>query len=95
MPLATLFDYALPEGVDIQAGDRVTLPFGARQRIGVVLEIAPASELPEARLKRISAVRDDAPRLPADWLELMRFLSAYYHRPLGETVISSLPPRLR
>src|SRR5205823_3467556 len=41
------------------------------------------------------AVRDDAPRLPADWLELMRFLSGYYQRPLGETVIASLPPRLR
>ena len=47
------------------------------------------------RLKSISAVRDDAPRLPADWLELMRFLSAYYQRPLGETVIGALPPRLR
>src|SRR5688572_15469801 len=55
VPLATLFDYALPDGVEIQAGDRVTLPFGAKQRIGVVLEIAPASELPVARLKRISA----------------------------------------
>ena len=28
-------------------------------------------------------------RLPADWLELMRFLSGYYQRPLGETLISS------
>jgi len=40
-------------------------------------------------------VRDDAPRLTADWLELMRFLSAYYQRPLGETVIGALPPRMR
>ncbi len=38
---------------------------------------------------------DDAPRLPADWLEQMRFLAAYYQRPLGETVASALPPRLR
>jgi primosomal protein N' (replication factor Y) len=37
----------------------------------------------------------DAPRLPADWLEQMHFLSAYYQRPLGETVIGALPPRLR
>jgi primosomal protein N' (replication factor Y) len=40
-------------------------------------------------------VLDDAPVLPADWIALMRFLSGYYQRPLGETVITSLPPRLR
>jgi primosomal protein N' (replication factor Y) len=46
-------------------------------------------------MKAIAAIRDDAPRLPLEWLELMRFLSGYYQRPLGETMISSLPPRLR
>ena len=46
-------------------------------------------------MKTIAAVRDDAPRLPPDWLELMRFLAGYYQRPLGETIIGALPPRLR
>src|SRR5438094_5045 len=54
-----------------------------------------ASELAFDRLKEIVDVRSDAPRLPAEWLELMRFLAAYYQRPLGETVIAALPPRLR
>ena len=95
VPLATLFDYAVPAGLEVHAGDRVALPFGSRQRVGVVLEVAAHSEVPLSRLKPLSALRDDAPRLPAEWLELMSFLSSYYHRPLGETVISSLPPRLR
>jgi primosomal protein N' (replication factor Y) len=90
-----LFDYALPEGKEVEPGDRVMLPFGSRQRIGVVVELSGESEVPAARLKTISAVRDDAPRLPPGWLELMRFLASYYHRPFGETVIGSLPPRLR
>jgi primosomal protein N' (replication factor Y) len=95
VPLATLFDYANPEGVNAQTGDRVIVPFGARQKIGVVIESGVASALPESRLKPLIAVRDDAPRLSAQWIELMRFLSGYYQRPLGETVIASLPPRLR
>jgi primosomal protein N' (replication factor Y) (superfamily II helicase) len=95
VPLAKLFDYAVPAGFEVRAGDRVALPFGSRQRVGVVLEVAAHSEVPASRLKALSAVRDDAPRLPAEWLQLMRFLSSYYHRPLGETVMSSLPPRLR
>ena len=95
VPLAKFFDYAAPEGSALAPGDRVAVPFGARQEIGVVVEANVASALPAERIKRIAALRDDAPRLPADWLELMRFLSGYYQRPLGETIIASLPPRLR
>jgi len=95
VPLARLFDYAAPMELAVQIGDRVSVPFGARQRIGVVVDTQAASEVPPEKLKSISEVRNDAPRLPADWLELMRFLSVYYQRPLGETVIGALPPRLR
>src|SRR3981189_45414 len=95
VPLAKLFDYSIPAGMEARVGDRVVVPFGARQRRGVVIEAGVTSELPAARVKPIVALRDDAPRLPADWLELMRFLSAYYQRPLCETVISGLPPRVR
>ena len=95
MPLAKLFDYALPNDVEVQSGDRVVVPFGARQQLGVVVEHDITSALPASRMKAIAAVRDDAPRLPAEWLELMRFLATYYQRPLGETIISALPPRLR
>jgi primosomal protein N' (replication factor Y) len=95
VPLAKLFDYTLPNGMTACVGDRVVVQFGARQRIGVVMEIGRLSELPAERLKPLLAIRDDAPRLPADWLELMRFLSTYYQRPLGESVIGALPPRLR
>ena len=95
VPLARLFDYAIPEGMQVAPGDRVIVPFGARQRLGVVIEADAASELPASRLKSLFAIRDDAPRLPLEWLELMRFLASYYQRPLGETVIAALPPRLR
>ena len=95
VPLARLFDYAQAGGAPAQIGDRVVVPFGARQQLGVVIEAQADSDVPVSRMKAITAIRDDAPRLPKDWLELMRFLSGYYQRPLGETLISSLPPRLR
>jgi primosomal protein N' (replication factor Y) len=95
VPLQKLFEYALPEGIDARVGDRVAVRFGAQQKIGVVIEERAVPELAAERIKPISAVRDDAPRLPQDWIALMRFLSGYYQRPLGETVIGALPPRLR
>src|SRR5262245_61561776 len=73
VPLAKLFDYAQASGSPARAGDRVVVPFGARQRVGVVIDADAASDVPAERLKAIAAVRDDAPPLSADWLELMRF----------------------
>jgi primosomal protein N' (replication factor Y) len=95
VPLERLFDYLPAPEIPVAVGDRVVVQFGARQRIGVVIETDARSELPHGRLKPVLAVRDDAPRLAADWIELMRFLSTYYQRPLGESVIAALPPRLR
>src|SRR5688500_6667359 len=89
VPLAKLFDYALPEGAHAEVGDRVVVPFGARQSLGVVVEAQAQSEVSPARMKTIATVRGDAPRLTREWLELMRFLSSYYQRPLGETIIAA------
>jgi primosomal protein N' (replication factor Y) len=95
VPLAKLFDYSPPHGVAVARGDRVAVRFGARTQIGVVVEADAHTQIARERLKPIGSLRDDAPRLPDDWLELMRFLSSYYQRPLGETIIAALPPRLR
>ena len=95
VPLATLFDYSRPEALEVAAGDRVVVPFGTRSRVGVVLDVGEGSAIAPEKLKPVARVLADTPRLPPQWLELMRFLAAYYQRPLGETVIGALPPRLR
>jgi primosomal protein N' (replication factor Y) len=40
-------------------------------------------------------VLDDVPPLSAELLKLLRFCSDYYHHPVGMTVMSALPTRLR
>ena len=95
VPVAKLFDYGAPAQLTVRVGDRVVVPFGARRRVGVVVETGASSDISEERLKQIVAVRDDAPSLTPEWIELMRFLAGYYQRPLGETMIAALPPRLR
>jgi len=95
VPVAKLFDYLIDEAAVAACGDRVVVPFGARQRVGVVVEIADASTVAVTRLKPVTRVLEDAPRLSAEWQELMRFLASYYQRPFGETVAGALPARLR
>lgn len=95
VPLNKFFDYSLPEAITARIGDRVVVRFGAQQKIGIVIEERTQAAVAVERIKPIIALRDDAPRLPPDWIALMRFLSGYYQRPLGETMVAALPPRLR
>jgi len=95
VPVAKLFDYLIDDAISVASGDRVVVPFGARERVGVVVEVSSGSSVAASRLKPAVRVLEDAPRLSASWLEQMRFLSSYYQRPLGETVAGALPVRLR
>ena len=73
----------------------MVVPFGRKQVVGVVMECAADSELAAERIKPVGRVLDEIPPLPADLLTLLRFCSDYYHHPLGATVLSALPARLR
>ena len=95
VPVAKLFEYLIDDAAPVEPGDRVVVPFGARLRVGVVAEIVAASSVAESKLKLAERVLEGAPRLPAAWLEQMRFLASYYQRPFGETVAGALPARLR
>ncbi|MBI5436779.1 MAG: primosomal protein N' [Nitrosomonadales bacterium] len=95
VPLATLFDYVLADGIAAVPGQRVLVSFGRKQVVGVVMECVAGSDLAVERIKPVVQVLDEIPPLPAELLTLLRFCSDYYHHPLGATVLSALPVRLR
>jgi primosomal protein N' (replication factor Y) len=74
---------------------RVRVPFGSSTRIGVVIGEADRSDLAESRLRRVSAVLDGEPVLPAECVALVTWAAGYYHHPIGEVVSSMLPAPLR
>jgi primosomal protein N' (replication factor Y) (superfamily II helicase) len=96
VPLRRLFDYRAPEGSAVPtAGCRVRVPFGRQSLIGVVIEAATQSVLPEERLKPIREILDTVPILTADVRDLVRWASDYYHHPIGEVIACALPKALR
>jgi primosomal protein N' (replication factor Y) len=95
IPLSTLFDYFLAENMTAVEGQRVVVPFGRKQVVGVVMECVPSSDLAAERIKAVVQVLHDVPPMPAELLKLLRFCSDYYHHPVGMTVMSALPARLR
>ncbi len=97
-PLYGHFDYLPPIDCEINSllpGVRVRVPFGKRHVIGVLLEIAAATDIPASRLKRAHQLLDQAPLIPADMLALARWAADYYHHPIGEVIQALLPVSLR
>ena len=95
VPLPTLFDYTVDEGVAVAPGQRVIVPFGRRQLVGVVMECVATTDVPPERIKPVTQVLHDSAPLSAGLLDLLRFCSDYYRYPIGQTVLSALPTRLR
>ena len=95
IPLSTLFDYTVDEGMGIGVGQRVVVPFGKRQMVGVVMECVAASTMDAQRIKPVTRVLEDSAPLSAELLGLLNFCSDYYRYPIGQAVLSALPTRLR
>ena len=96
VPLPRLFDYLLPaDAPQPVAGARVSVPFGNRKMIGIVVGVRETSDLPLAQLKQIDALLDsDSLFAPALW-RILNWAAGYYHSPLGEVLSHALPVLLR
>lgn len=93
-PLRRLFDYIVPDGLTLEPGQRVRIPFGRQQAIGLVVEtdIQPPEGI---TLKPVHSELENWPALPRETFRLLSWASNYYQHPLGECLFTALPPALR
>ncbi len=94
VPLDRLFDY-LGDGHAVQIGQRVLVPFGRRNQIGIVMGIADSSDVAVEKLKPIVQAFPEETPLDAETLSLIKFSADYYQYPFGQALLSALPARLR
>ena len=97
-PLGRLFDYLTPATDPtrpIQPGDRVLVPFGRQKKTGIVIELSNHSDFQTEQLKPVESLLDPEPILSEDDLTLLRWVSQYYHHPIGEVCATALPAALR
>ncbi|HNV89094.1 MAG TPA: primosomal protein N' [Methylotenera sp.] len=93
VPLNRTFDY-LSGGFAARVGNRVVVPFAGRHLVGVVVGLSETSDYPIEKLKHVSHVFDDVV-FDSHMYKLLKFCADYYHFPLGQALISTLPLRLR
>lgn len=95
VPLPRLFDYLPPQGVQPVIGGRVSVPFGNRRMIGIVVAFRDSSDLPEAQLKRVVEVLDSESLYPPSLWRILNWAASYYHSPQGEVLSHAIPVLLR
>ena len=96
LPLPQPFDYAPPPGIDagaVKPGQRIVVPFGARELLGIVTGHAGAD--PDIELKAAKSLPDAQPLLHGELFASLQWLAHYLHAPLGEVLATALPSVLR
>jgi len=97
VPRLGLLTYAVPDGVSLAPGARVSVPLGARTATGFVVALDPPVDpgVAAAGLKPILRVLDETPLVPAASIALARWAAEYYAAGPGETLVLTLPPSAR
>ena len=87
------YSYAIPEGMVLEPGQRVTVPFGRgnRQSEGVVLSIETGST---EKLKTVQSCLDETPVVSSNMLHLAAFIRERYFCTFYEAIRAMLPAGL-
>lgn len=97
-PLRRTFDYLVPnelKHLSITPGMRVSVPWGPRELIGVVIQRTQQTDVPIEKLRPFKAILDPQPIINASMMQFCLWAANYYHYPIGETMTLALPPYLR
>ena len=95
VPLDKRFDYLIQPHQFPVIGGRVSVPFGPKTQIGIVVALTHQSDFPHEQLKSIRQVLDAEPVWPDKLYQLLNWCSSFYLHPLGETLANAMPAALR
>lgn len=89
------FEYVVPEGLDVQVGHRVRVPFAGRRRAGWVVEVGAEPEIEPERVRPLAGL--DGPTVWFDALDLRlyRWIADRYAGSLADVLRHALPPRVQ
>ena len=86
--LDRVFEYIIPQGLDINVGERVYVPFGNHVLQGYVIETSDSCEYDEGKLKQIISSIDEQPVIKHELLDLMHFMVKKNHLKYSSTFLS-------
>lgn len=90
-----LFVYGIPEDLEIEVGDILSVPFGAQQVGAIAVRFVTETQLEVSR-DRVRPIEDIITRglFPSTYWQLIDRVASYYGAPLMQTIRTALPPGL-
>lgn len=93
--VASPFTYRIPEGMSLEAGQRVAVPFGRMQKEGIVLSLTEECGLDPSRIREVIKPLEDYAAIPPELMALAGQMAQESHCPLAETLRLMLPAQMR
>ena len=89
------FEYLVPEGLDVQVGERVIVPFGTRFLQGFIIELCNACSFDESKVKPITRKIENFAVIKPEMLALMKHMADKLHLKLASILRLFLPSEMR
>ena len=91
VPLDEEFTYRIPQGMDVEVGRRVVVPFGSRQATGFVVAVEEEHPV-DFRIRDITRLVDrKEPSFTVELIELARFVAGMYFCSAGQAISAMIP----
>jgi primosomal protein N' (replication factor Y) len=97
LSLDRVFDYLIPDRFEsaVAPGVKVEIPFGKSKRMGFVVAVTEGSSYPLDKLKSISEIYGEHPKISEKLLKLGEWMADYYCCAREQTVKALLPAPVR
>lgn len=93
--VAKPFTYLIPEGMELSIGQRVAIPFGTREKEGIVIVKAGECDVPPEKIKAVIRPLEDYAAVPEELMALAKEMAEKAHCPLAETLRLMIPAQMR
>ena len=93
--VAKPFTYLIPEGTVLTPGQRVAVPFGNREKEGIVTALTEECDIAPEKVKAVLYPLEDYAAIPPELMALAQEMAVQAHCPPAETLRLMLPAQMR
>ncbi len=90
-----IFDYLVPDGMDLHEGDRVLVPFGRKETEGFCIGLSDVTDVDRSKLKSVSSRLDPFTCIGKNMLALMDFMRRKFYLRYVDCLRLFIPGRMR
>ena len=93
--VARAYTYSVPPGMTLSPGQRVSVPFGPREKEGYVLSLSETASYDPGKIRPVTRPLEEYPAILPDLMILAKEMAEQAHCPLAETLRLMIPPEMR